>query len=60
MHGNDKFQIAGRIMRHGYMGICECCREFNVAYKNMLISFQEEEMIQFFDWIHANQFNPAH
>jgi hypothetical protein len=59
MHGNENFRLLAE-HEHGYIGICECCREFNVAYKNMLISFQEEEMMQFFDWIHANQFNPAH
>lgn len=35
----------------GYIGVCTCCCEFNFAYKTVLVSFQEEEMHRFFDWL---------
>jgi hypothetical protein len=38
----------------GYIGVCSCCREFNFAYKTVLVSFQEEEMHSFFDWLITN------
>jgi hypothetical protein len=38
----------------GYIGTCTCCSEFNFAYKTVLVSFQEEEMHRFFDWLITN------
>ncbi len=40
---------------NGYIGVCRCCQEFNFGYKTILITFQEEEMIQFFEWIIAGR-----
>jgi len=45
---------------NGYLGICECCREYNLAYKTFLITFQEDEMHRFFEWMIANQNAPQH
>ena len=43
---------------HGYVGQCACCEEFNFAYKNLLITFSEEHLMSFFDWVLTNQDNP--
>lgn len=39
---------------NGYIGVCTCCREFNFAYKTILLSFQEEDMQRTFNWLFAN------
>ena len=44
----------------GYIGVCTCCREFNFTYKTVLMSFQEEEMHAFFDWLITNFKTRAH
>lgn len=44
----------------GYLGVCECCREYNFAYKTFLITFQEDEMHRFFDWVLTNRNSPHH
>lgn len=33
--------------KNGYVGICKCCKTFNVAYKNMLFSLKEAEFERF-------------
>jgi hypothetical protein len=47
----------------GYIGVCRCCGEFNYVYKNMLLTFQEEDMHQFFSWFltarNTQEFNMA-
>ncbi len=45
---------------NGYIGVCECCQEFNFAYKNILLTFQEEEMCRFLDWVIANRNSRQH
>lgn len=40
---------------NGYIGVCNCCQEFNFAFKTILITFQEDEMLQFFDWVMAGR-----
>ncbi|MEI9917716.1 MAG: DUF6686 family protein [Bacteroidota bacterium] len=51
MHNeNDTFQILAEC-DHGYIGVCRCCWEFNYTYKNILLTFQEPDMRDFFDWI---------
>ena len=54
MHQNPEFKIIAECSE-GYIGICECCREFNFAFKNVLLTFQEEEMIGFFEWMIAGR-----
>src|SRR5690349_4147625 len=44
----------------GYLGVCTCCRKFNFAYKTVLLSFQEDEMHRFFDWLITNSKNREH
>ena len=43
---------------YGYIGKCTCCEEFNFAYKNLLITFTEEHLFHFSDWLIGNQNNP--
>ena len=55
MHSNyegDSFQILAEC-KDGYIGVCRCCWEFNYSYKNILLTFQEPEMHEFFEWIIA-------
>lgn len=54
MHQNPEFKIIAEC-REGYIGVCECCQEFNFAFKNVLLTFQEEEMIAFFEWMIAGR-----
>lgn len=49
-HERSSFRVLAEGL-DGYIGVCTCCREFNFAYKTILISFQEEEMHRFFDWL---------
>jgi hypothetical protein len=51
MHkATSNFQVLAEC-DNGYIGVCSCCLEFNFAYKTVLLSFQEEEMTRFFDWL---------
>jgi hypothetical protein len=58
-HKKSSFRILAEC-DHGYIGICDCCREFNFAYKNILLTFQEEEICRFFDWIISKRNCPKH
>ena len=58
-HNNTQFKILAECA-NGYVGICECCREYNFAYKTFLITFQEDEMRSFFDWLTTNRHSPSH
>lgn len=58
-HKNSKFRILSEC-KHGYIGVCKCCQEFNFAYKTILVSFQEDEMLRFFDWLISKRHSPEH
>jgi len=45
---------------HGYIGVCPGCHEFNFAYNNVAMTFQEEDMVRFCEWLTGNRFNPEH
>lgn len=49
-HNGSHFQILSEC-RNGYVGVCECCRQFSFSYNNVLLLFSEEEMMNFFDWL---------
>lgn len=53
-HQDSCFRVLSESI-NGYIGVCECCLEFNFGYKTVLLSFQEDEMIQFFHWIINNR-----
>jgi hypothetical protein len=58
MHqSSTSFQLLAECS-NGYIGECACCREFNFAYKNILLAFQEEEMCRFLEWIVDFKFHP--
>jgi len=59
MHQSSDFQVLAAC-EHGYIGECTCCRGFNFGYKNILLCFQEEEMIRFLDWLQEGRFRPEH
>jgi hypothetical protein len=40
---------------NGYVSRCTCCQEFNVCYKNVLLVFDEDAMMRFFEWILENR-----
>lgn len=44
------FQILAEC-NDGYIGVCRCCWEFNYVYKDVLLTFQEPEMCDFFNWL---------
>lgn len=52
MHINEStnFQVLSEC-DDGYIGVCRCCWEFNFVFKNVLLTFQEPEMCEFFDWL---------
>jgi len=47
---NNHFQVLAEC-EDGYIGVCKCCWEFNFLYKNVMLTFQEPEMNEFFDWL---------
>ena len=59
MHKESPLNILAEC-NNGYISVCECCNEFNFAYKNILLTFQEEDMLRFFDWIIENRNSPHH
>ena len=58
-HKKFNFTILAK-NENGYIGVCECCREFNFAYKTFLLVFQEDEMHRFFDWIISKRNSVEH
>jgi len=48
--GEDNFEILAEC-EEGYIGICRHCQEFNYSFKNILLTFQEQEMDNFFEWM---------
>lgn len=59
MHTKTSFKILAET-DNGYIGVCACCNEFNFAFKNVLLTFQQEEMFRFFEWIIARRDSPEH
>ena len=50
---------------NGYIGICECCHEYNFVYKNILLIFSQDELLRFCEWVigyrtHENTYLPLH
>ncbi len=45
--------------RNGYLGVCTCCLEFNFAYKNLVLTFNEKDMFSILNWLVENENNPA-
>jgi hypothetical protein len=41
---------------NGYIGVCECCCEYNFVYKNILLIFSQEELTRFCSWVLQNRF----
>jgi hypothetical protein len=59
---SEAFQILAQ-NRNGYIGECSCCKEFNFAYKNILMTFSRDELFCFCNWLiecryDANYFAP--
>lgn len=42
---------------NGYIGVCECCHEFNFVYKNLLLAFTKDELIRFCEWLIAYRYH---
>lgn len=38
---------------NGYIGVCDCCHEFNFVYKNLLLAFRQDELVRFCEWLIA-------
>lgn len=53
---NQPFQIITQC-NDGYIGYCECCGDFNLAYKTLLLVFQQDEMMRLLHWIEENRNN---
>jgi hypothetical protein len=54
---NCAFEILAE-SESGYVGRCTDCGEFNFAFKNLLITFTEEHLFHFHDWLIENQNDP--
>ncbi len=50
IHHESSFQLLAECP-NGYIGECTCCQKFNVAYKSILLTFAEENLCAFFEWI---------
>lgn len=61
MHNCDNtgspFQILTEC-ENGYIGVCNCCADFNLAYKNILVVFEGPQLFQLLDWLEENRNNP--
>jgi hypothetical protein len=58
-HENSRFKILSEHI-DGYIGVCECCQQFNFAYKTVLLTFPEDDFHRFFDWIIENRYAPQY
>src|SRR6187402_2283661 len=36
---------------NGYIGVCDCCHEYNFVYKNLLLAFRQDELVRFCEWL---------
>jgi|SRR5688500_3217904 hypothetical protein len=44
---------------NGYIGVCECCDEYNFVYKNILLIFSQEELSRFCAWLLQHRFHES-
>jgi hypothetical protein len=58
-HENSRFKVLSQEV-DGYIGFCECCGQFNFAYKTVLLTFTEDDFHRFFDWLISNRYAPEH
>lgn len=58
-HENSRFKILSEQV-DGYIGVCECCHQFNFAFKTVLLTFNEDDFHRFFEWIITNRYAPQH
>jgi hypothetical protein len=56
IHNESSFNILAQ-NSNGYIGECACCLKYNVAYKNVLLTFTEESMISFFEWLLQDRYS---
>lgn len=42
---------------NGYIGVCDCCHEFNFVYKNLLLAFRQDELVRFCEWLIENRYS---
>lgn len=54
---NCEFQILAE-NKNGYIGQCLGCCEFNFVYKNVLITFSEDHLLGFGEWLLSNRSSP--
>jgi hypothetical protein len=59
MHQGPEFQIISQC-DNGYIGYCPCCEQLNFVYKNVLLTFREEGMYHFCDWLIECKGDPDH
>lgn len=57
MYPNTSFDVIAEC-RHGYIGVCKGCREYNFSYNNIAITFQEDDMLRFCEWLVDSRLNP--
>jgi hypothetical protein len=57
MHETSGFKILAECS-NGYISECTCCCKLNFAYKNILLEFDEEELIRFLEWLMEFRFQP--
>jgi len=50
MHDQSYLDILAET-KNGYVSRCNCCGEFNLTYKNVLLVLDEEAMVRFFEWV---------
>lgn len=50
MHSKPEREIITESF-NGFVSRCPCCQEYNVAYKTVLLVFDEEQMLRFFEWV---------
>lgn len=54
MHAQSQFKIISE-NANGYIGVCDCCQQYNFVFNNLFIVFQEDELLNFLDWLRYNR-----
>lgn len=57
MHQSPGFQLLAEC-KNGYISVCNCCREFNFVYKNIVLCFEEDELHRFLRWLLECRYAP--
>jgi len=56
MHSTSEREVLAE-SGNGFVSRCTCCLEYNVVYKTVLLVFDEEAMLRFFEWVTSYRYS---